>query len=202
MWLRAGPAVVRIGTDGPRALVVSLADEGLAHAVAAGTAELQDAALAAASLPDGVSTVLTWRYTTLPLGTLPVEVADSTALDRLLGRTNRREPLLVRRRQSTDSLQQVFHIPADLAWFDGHFPGEPILAGVVQLKWAIDAARILTGGAAHPGTIQQLKFKSPIFPGSIVELAVKSIDGGRTVTFRYGSVAGEHSSARLGYGGS
>lgn len=97
-------------------------------------------------------------------------------------------------------LRKVLHVPADLHWFDGHFPGEPILAGVVQLKWAIEAAAQLVDAPGGVRTIQQLKFKLPIRPETTLDLTLERVDGGRAVVFRYRSAAGEHSSGRLVYG--
>lgn len=199
-WLNDEPAVIWLGADGTRALIVPLTAEGLAHAVAAGAADIQVAALRSTGIAPDPGPRITWRYTATKPELLPREVADAATLDRLVGRHDRHEPLLVAKRQSTGLLQQVLHVPSDLAWFDGHFPDEPILAGVVQLHWAIAAAQALRDSAAQPHSIQQLKFKSPIRPESIVELTAKTAGPGGTVTFVYRSASGEHSSARIGFG--
>ena len=36
-----------------------------------------------------------------------------------------------------------FDISADLHWFEGHFPDAPVLAGVVQLHWAVGVSMTL-----------------------------------------------------------
>lgn len=97
-------------------------------------------------------------------------------------------------------LRQVLHTPADLRWFEGHFPGQPILPGIVQLKWAIEAAAQLADAPSELRMIEQLKFKQPVRPGTTLELTLERVDGGRAVVFRYESAAGEHSSGRLCYG--
>jgi len=37
-----------------------------------------------------------------------------------------------------DSVVLKCFIPQDLDYFNGHFPQTPILAGVVQLHWAVE----------------------------------------------------------------
>jgi 3-hydroxymyristoyl/3-hydroxydecanoyl-(acyl carrier protein) dehydratase len=96
-------------------------------------------------------------------------------------------------------LRKVVHITPDLAWFEGHFPSEPVLAGVVQLKWAVEAASQLVAAGDSVRSVQQLKFKLPIRPPMECELVVERVDAGRAVIFRYVSAAGEHSSGRLVY---
>lgn len=143
---------------------------------------------------------LIWRITGPSVPRLPAEIADIEAIDRLLGRADARDPLFIRTRRSADALNQAFHVPADFAWFHGHFPGDLILPGIAQLRLSIDSGRVLTGHARQPRAIHQLKFKSPVRPDQIVELTLHLIDGGATVLFSYRSSAGEHSSGRLVYG--
>ena len=42
-------------------------------------------------------------------------------------------------RTSVDALERRLEIPDDLAQLEGHFDGFPVVAGVVQLAWALDA---------------------------------------------------------------
>ena len=113
---------------------------------------------------------------------------------------NDREPVRADGPAASGVLCQVLHTPADLRWFEGHFPGQPILPGIVQLKWAIEAAARLVEAPGGLRMIQQLKFKQPIRPGTTLELTLERVDEGRAVVFRYESAAGEHSSGRLCYG--
>jgi 3-hydroxymyristoyl/3-hydroxydecanoyl-(acyl carrier protein) dehydratase len=99
---------------------------------------------------------------------------------------------------SATGLRQVLDIRPDLPWFEGHFPTDPILAGVVQLRWAVSAGRELLGVDAEPSAVLQLKFKSPIRPGCRLELLLERLPDG--VRFRYLSASGEHSSGRLLFG--
>jgi 3-hydroxymyristoyl/3-hydroxydecanoyl-(acyl carrier protein) dehydratase len=117
-----------------------------------------------------------------------VAVPQSAPIDRRAAR-------VVEVERAADSLRQVVDIPADSPWFDGHFPGDPVLAGAVQIRWALAAAAELIGAPVEPTEFQQLKFKNVIRPGDRVTLDVARVGGG--VTFRYSSARGEHSSARI-----
>jgi len=107
---------------------------------------------------------------------------------------------------SIDSLDDcavlTLHIPIDLDYFNGHFESAPILAGVVQLHWAVEYARqYLNIGAADVMEIQVLKFKEMILPGQDVVLTLTKKSAVK-VLFSYQSTMANgdiksHSSGRL-----
>ena len=65
------------------------------------------------------------------------------------------------------------HLPAELACFAGHFPDVPVLAGVVQIDWALHLA------AAHLGLVEpetvamRVKFMRIITPGTALALRLR-----------------------------
>lgn len=65
-------------------------------------------------------------------------------------------------------------VPADHPAFPGHFPGRPILPGVLLLDAVLQAAGL---GQAH---LLRAKFTAPVLPGDVVEIALTPRDGGRT----------------------
>lgn len=71
-----------------------------------------------------------------------------------------------------------FTIPADHPSLPGHFPGQPVVPGVVLLAEIL--ACIAT---AHPGSridgFQQIKFLSLVLPGQQVEVALQPPSEGR-----------------------
>lgn len=58
------------------------------------------------------------------------------------------------------------HHPA----FAGHFPGAPILPGVVVLDMVLQWAETVTGSVA--GQIGNAKFLSPVRPGEVLSMAL------------------------------
>lgn len=64
----------------------------------------------------------------------------------------------------------AFSIAADHPCLPGHFPGAPIVPGVLLLDWI--AALVLR---EHPGfrlaAVAQARFLRPVLPGQVVEVA-------------------------------
>src|SRR5688500_2189392 len=54
--------------------------------------------------------------------------------------------------------------------YAGHFPGRPILPGVVLLAEALAAIALATGRAASRWSIASAKFPSPVTPGTALTL--------------------------------
>lgn len=69
-----------------------------------------------------------------------------------------------------NGVRVTLDVPGDLAWFDGHFPSEPILPGVVQTGWAVTLARVHFGFDADPPDLDRIKFLRPVRPGARLEL--------------------------------
>ena len=87
-------------------------------------------------------------------------------------------------------------ISEDLPWFRGHFPGQPVLPGIVQLHWAVLVCRALYGFGDVPMEIKRLKFKKVLVPPQTVELLVTR-QGDRETQFRFSSDGEENSEGRI-----
>jgi predicted hotdog family 3-hydroxylacyl-ACP dehydratase len=75
-------------------------------------------------------------------------------------------------------LEQRLRVPADLPCLEGHFPGLPVLPGLAQLRWAVEAAAFLRGAPFVPTRIEALKFRELLRPGEeFVARAELSSDG-------------------------
>lgn len=92
-------------------------------------------------------------------------------------------------------LRLHLRLPPDLVYFEGHFPGAPVLAGVVQLDWAVEEGRRRLGLVGRFVGLRALKFSKPLLPGdvAVLELCAEA-DGLR---FSYESAAGRHSSGKV-----
>jgi len=62
---------------------------------------------------------------------------------------------------------------ADHPAFDGHFPHNPILPGVVQIDWALRLA-VLHLGSKDGTRDYQVKFQRPIVPNAPVSVELRS----------------------------
>jgi acyl-coenzyme A synthetase/AMP-(fatty) acid ligase/3-hydroxymyristoyl/3-hydroxydecanoyl-(acyl carrier protein) dehydratase len=91
-------------------------------------------------------------------------------------------------------------VTADLAVFDGHFPGAPVLPGVAQLHWAIAFARDCFAVSGEFVRAEALKFQRPVTPRVRLELSLRWAAEARQLNFEYQSDAGVHSSGRVVFG--
>lgn len=63
------------------------------------------------------------------------------------------------------------HVPADSAFFEGHFSGHPILPGVAHLELARRAVRDVLGAGVWLARVELWRFRAPVGPGE--ELALR-----------------------------
>ncbi len=93
-------------------------------------------------------------------------------------------------------------IEPDLDYFRGHFPGQPLLPGVVQINWAV-ALGAQTFGAQYSkqqfAGLARVKFKAPVLPGAILRFQLQPTRGRIALTIA--SRDGVHTEGRLLYRG-
>lgn len=73
------------------------------------------------------------------------------------------------------------HIPPDHPAFAGHFPGAPVLPGVVLLAHVLRAAEAEAAPEGAGWQIDQVKFLGPVGPGS--DLCIELAPRGAAVGF-------------------
>ena len=71
-----------------------------------------------------------------------------------------------------------FVIPTDHPSLDGHFPGRPVVPGVVVLE-AVVAAIEAAHGPLPPLRLPQVKFAQPLLPGQEAAIELESREGPR-----------------------
>ena len=75
-----------------------------------------------------------------------------------------------------------FVVPADHPSLPGHFPGTPVVPGVVVLDHVLKAGESWRGQALRVRGLKQVKFHSPLLPGERADVTLE-IEGD-TLTFR------------------
>ncbi|MDO9337053.1 MAG: AMP-binding protein [Caulobacter sp.] len=90
-------------------------------------------------------------------------------------------------------------LPPTLAWFQGHFPGEPILPGISQVHMAVLLSAQVLGWTPEGADLNRVKFKDIVRPGETLDLTlIAERDKGR-LSFRWlRANGGEASSGSIG----
>lgn len=150
---------------------------------------------------EGVAIPRRWRFVdAFPQDSMG-KVAHA-ALQELLTRPDpyRREPRVLHHTHCESEVTLRLFIPPDLLCFEGHFPGAPILPGVIQVEWAVAFARRFFTLPQHFRRLELLKFQRVIGPGMTVTLEIEYLTVKQSVRFRYVSDAGRYSSGQVVFG--
>ncbi len=78
--------------------------------------------------------------------------------------------------------QTTFVITADHPSLPGHFPGTPVVPGVVVLDHVLQASERWQGRVLRARALKQVKFHSPLLPEQRADVSLE-IEG-TTLTFR------------------
>lgn len=124
----------------------------------------------------------------MEIAELRLRLLDSGLVDDL--------PTILSVMDGVSELHLRLDISQELGWFRGHFPGRPVLPGVVQIHWAALAAVARFGFREVPTAINRLKFKNVIVPPSIIELSIAR-PRRKEVAFSYGGKGKIYSEGRL-----
>jgi len=98
-----------------------------------------------------------------------------------------------------DAEHAIFELvaPRDLVYFDGHFHGQPILAGVVQVDWVIGYGRRYFDLPPLFRGIHALKFQRVIAPDTPFRLELVYQSAQSTLFFKISTALGPHASGRV-----
>ena len=67
-----------------------------------------------------------------------------------------------------NTIQMVWQVPADHPALAGHFPGRPIVPGVVLLDQVMRLAQAQLAAPMEAWQVGQAKFLSPVGPGEVL----------------------------------
>jgi 3-hydroxymyristoyl/3-hydroxydecanoyl-(acyl carrier protein) dehydratase len=110
-------------------------------------------------------------------------------------------PELIAERRGDAHVELDLRVPADLVVFPGHFPGFPVVPGVLQLDWVLRAARERLGFAAPPARIEMLKFKALLRPDQRFTLRIDADADRRAAEFALTGDGATFSSGRVFWDG-
>lgn len=79
----------------------------------------------------------------------------------------------------TSSHSTVLRIAADHPSLPGHFPGQPVVPGVLLLDRIIDAAQAWLGHPISVRSLPQVKFVAPLLPDKDAHLELSLADSNR-----------------------
>lgn len=139
-----------------------------------------------------------WRY----LDALPTNAQGKTThadLSALLNGKPSRSTLPLQRLLERDAQRAVLELtaPADSLYFDGHFPGVPILAGLVQIQWVITCGRQCFDLPPVFCGIHALKFRRIIGPDRPFMLELLHDPIKSCLSFKITSPIGTHTSGKV-----
>lgn len=95
-----------------------------------------------------------------------------------------------------DAVELNLYLDEDLYYFDGHFPNAPLVAGVVQLDWAVNFAKRYLNMQGEVKSVEVLKFQVVMPPKLAVRLSLTR-KSEHKFTFSYASEKGQHASGRI-----
>ena len=137
-----------------------------------------------------------WRFVNkMPFnqqGKLPLDVLQSLFIKEQV-----KWPDVLRQAMIDGRLTLECRIPTELIYFDGHFPGNPILPGIVQTHWAESYGRQFLSVKGCFTSLEAIKFQQVIPPESLVTLTLKYDENKNKLNFQYESKRGVHSSGRI-----
>ncbi|MBI3131925.1 MAG: hydroxymyristoyl-ACP dehydratase [Acidobacteria bacterium] len=84
----------------------------------------------------------------------------------------------------------TFRMEAEHPAYRGHFPGDPILPGVVQVEWALRLGEAAFGPFAAFQGLEHLKFQSTITPGETITLSLAWDAARNELAFEYADERG------------
>lgn len=86
--------------------------------------------------------------------------------------SNMVEPVVANVARTEDTWTADLTFDPEAPYFKGHFPGLPLLPGVVQLGFAHHFAESFLGRPFLLGSVRKMKFTRPVRPGETVRLAL------------------------------
>mgnify|MGYP001615127723 CR=1 FL=1 len=94
-------------------------------------------------------------------------------------------------------LEAVFIFPAELDIFSGHFPGRPIVPGVLELEMVRAAMERFTGSPLRMVSVEKAKFVREVKPKDRIALTLSFTASGRLLAVNGRALVGEEKAAQI-----
>jgi len=107
------------------------------------------------------------------------------------------QPDITKITKGDKQVEVLLYIRPDLHYFLGHFSGEPVLPGVVQIDWVMNFSIDAFGISSDIQAMEVIKFRKIIQPGEELVLTINYNREKNKLGFSYDSKQGCHSSGRL-----
>jgi acyl-coenzyme A synthetase/AMP-(fatty) acid ligase len=137
-----------------------------------------------------------WRF----VEALPSNAQGKVPMKQLADLFRANRPLQQWHEQSSNAARLQLAITADLAVFDGHFPGMPVLPGVAMVDWAIEYGRMAFGISAPFLRMEALKFQHLVRPETQLQLELGWRGETGALAFSFRSPQGTHAVGRIVFG--
>jgi 3-hydroxymyristoyl/3-hydroxydecanoyl-(acyl carrier protein) dehydratase len=93
-------------------------------------------------------------------------------------------PDILAERKTSAGVELELSVPGDLACLAGHFPGLPVLPGVLQIDWSVKLAHTRLALRGQFAAVENLKFLSIVRPEDRLTLALE-LSAPTRLVFRY-----------------
>ncbi|HAH31201.1 MAG TPA: hypothetical protein DCL44_02685 [Elusimicrobia bacterium] len=94
-------------------------------------------------------------------------------------------------------IEAVFLFPSELAVFSGHFPGRPIVPGILELEMVRAVMERFTGAALRLVSVEKAKFLREVKPGDRILLSLSFTSSGGRFSVKGKSSVGEEKAAQI-----
>lgn len=68
-------------------------------------------------------------------------------------------------------------VAAGSPWFDGHFPGQPVLPGIAQLGMVLEVTRNVFGREAALDEVSRVRFRRVLQPAERICIRINPVEG-------------------------
>lgn len=134
---------------------------------------------------------------------LPVNQQGKTTQDnlRMVFEEDKIEmPVVLAVREAGQEVEMDLLVPEDTRYFDGHFPGRPLLPGIAQVDWAADFGQQYFQPAGPFRGLEAVKFHQFIEPNTKIKLALKYRPEKQKISFAFTGDNAKYSSGRILFG--